>query len=103
MFWLRYFEIFFRAGVAVIIKALGDERLASHIANTAWYKHEILRMDIRTDRMRRRKNLTDKIAEIDAMTTESLSPMVRQALLRVRKLAVGFIADIDRRNAEEDI
>ena len=102
MFWVRYFEIMFRAGVAIIIKALGGDQLAIRFANDAWYKHEILRMDIRADRAKRRQRLVDTIAKIDAQPLESMSPTVRKAMERVRQLAVNFIADIDRRNAEED-
>lgn len=102
MFWLRYFEIMFRAGVAIIIKALGGDQLAIRFANDAWYKYELLRIDVRADRAKRRQRLVDTIAKIDAQPPESMSPTVRKAMERVRQLAVNFIADIDRRNAEED-
>ncbi len=104
MFLIRYFEIIARMIVAVgLIKFVaGRKELAIHIANTAWYKYEILQMDIRTDRNRRRQRLVDAIAQIDAKPLEAMHPIVRRAWIWVRQLAVFFIADIDRRNAEED-
>jgi len=103
MFWLRYFEIIFRMGIAVLVKfMLGQEELAARIANAAWDDNLRLQKDVRADRAKRRQRLVDTIAKIDAQPPESMSPTAQKAMGRVRQLAVNFIADIDRLNAEED-
>lgn len=103
MFLLRYFEIVVWLSVANILKSVfGRQDLATRIVGAIWIKHDLLRLDLRADRNRRRQQLVDTIAEIDTKLLEPMTPSVRKAMLGLRKLYENFIADLDRQNAKDD-